>query len=102
MAFSLTKKQNELLEYIKDYLAEHDGIAPSFEQMKEAIGIKTKSGVHRLITALEQRGHIIKIPYCARALRIAEPMDLGGVPSKDLIAELARRRAFNREMRWAA
>ena len=65
----LTRKQRELLRYISDRLAE-DGVSPSFDEMKEAVGLKSKSGVHRLITALEERGFIRRLPHRARALEV--------------------------------
>ena len=65
----LTRKQHELLRYISDRLAE-DGICPSFDEMKDALGLKSKSGVHRLITALEERGFVRRLRYRARALEV--------------------------------
>lgn len=65
----LTKKQRDLLLYIHNHMT-GDDIAPSFEEMKEALGLKSKSGIHRLITALEERGYIERLPHRARALRI--------------------------------
>jgi repressor LexA len=65
----LTRKQSELLTYIQAQLAE-SGISPSFEEMKEALALKSKSGVHRLISALEERGFIRRLPNRARALEI--------------------------------
>jgi repressor LexA len=65
----LTKKQHELLCYINDRLGE-TGVSPSFEEMKEALDLKSKSGVHRLISALEERGFIRRLPNRARALEI--------------------------------
>ena len=65
----LTRKQQELLLYINDRLA-GDGISPSFEEMKNAVGLKSKSGIHRLIVALEERGFIRRLPYRARALEV--------------------------------
>ena len=53
----LTKKQNELLLFISQQIAK-DGVSPSFDEMKDALGLKSKSGVHRLVTALEERGFI--------------------------------------------
>jgi repressor LexA len=65
----LTRKQHELLTYIQDRL--HDtGVSPSFEEMKEALALKSKSGVHRLISALEERGFIRRLPNRARALEV--------------------------------
>lgn len=65
----LTRKQYELLIYIDDYL-QREGVSPSFEEMKEALNLKSKSGIHRLITALEERGFIARLPHRARALEV--------------------------------
>ena len=65
----LTRKQRELLKFIQERLAE-TGISPSFDEMKEALGLKSKSGVHRLITGLEERGFIKRLPHRARALDV--------------------------------
>ena len=70
----LTRKQNELLTYIRDRLAE-SGVSPSFEEMKDALALKSKSGVHRLISALEERGFIRRLPNRARALEIVKMPD---------------------------
>ena len=63
----LTRKQHELICFIADRLAE-TGVSPSFEEMKEALDLKSKSGVHRLISALEEREFIRRLPNRARAL----------------------------------
>ncbi|PQA85339.1 transcriptional repressor LexA [Hyphococcus luteus] len=65
----LTKKQHELLVFINDRLTE-TGVSPSFDEMKEALDLRSKSGIHRLITALEERGFIRRLPHRARALEI--------------------------------
>ena len=65
----LTRKQHELLCFINDRLGEA-GVSPSFEEMKDALELKSKSGVHRLISALEERGFIRRLPNRARALEI--------------------------------
>jgi repressor LexA len=65
----LTAKQHELLVFIQRRL-EETGISPSFEEMKEALDLKSKSGVHRLISALEERGFIRRLPNRARALEV--------------------------------
>lgn len=65
----LTRKQHELLRFIQVRL-EETGISPSFEEMKEALDLKSKSGVHRLISALEERGFIRRLPNRARALEV--------------------------------
>jgi repressor LexA len=65
----LTKKQHELLAFIQSRL-EKDGVSPSFDEMKDALNLKSKSGIHRLITGLEERGFIRRLPHRARALEI--------------------------------
>lgn len=70
----LTKKQYELLMFINERLKE-TGIAPSFDEMKEALHLKSKSGIHRLISALEERGFIRRLPHRARALEITRLPD---------------------------
>ena len=74
----LTRKQHELLRFIHDRLRE-TGIPPSFDEMKEALDLKSKSGIHRLITALEERGFIRRLPNRARALEVIRlPEGIGG------------------------
>jgi repressor LexA len=65
----LTRKQHELICFINDRL-EASGVSPSFEEMKEALDLKSKSGVHRLISALEERKFIRRLPNRARALEV--------------------------------
>jgi repressor LexA len=65
----LTKKQHQLITFI-DYKLRKSGISPSFDEMKEALNLKSKSGIHRLITGLEERGYIRRLPHRARALEI--------------------------------
>lgn len=65
----LTKKQKDLLLFIHEKMSEDD-IPPSFEEMKNALGLKSKSGIHRLISALVERGYIERLPHRARALQI--------------------------------
>ena len=67
----LTKKQNELLIYINQNLRE-TGVAPSYEEMKEALDLRSKSGIHRLINALEERGFIRRLPHRARAIEVTK------------------------------
>jgi repressor LexA len=73
----LTRKQKELLTLIRNRIAA-EGVPPSFDEMKEALGLRSKSGIHRLITGLEERGFIKRLPHRARALeilRLPEGMD---------------------------
>ncbi|EZP70788.1 LexA repressor [Sphingomonas paucimobilis] len=65
----LTPKQQELLSFIQNRL-EEGGVSPSFEEMKEALDLRSKSGIHRLINALEERGFIRRLPNRARALEV--------------------------------
>jgi len=100
----LTAKQHELLLYIQRKL-EETGISPSFEEMKEALDLKSKSGVHRLISALEERGFIHRLPNRARALEVLrQPENVSAAarpaPANDTVVQLtppprARREAAN-------
>jgi repressor LexA len=65
----LTKKQRDLLIFIHERMSSGE-IAPSFEEMKQALGLKSKSGVHRLISALVERGYLERLPHRARALEV--------------------------------
>ena len=77
----LTAKQHELIRFIQQRLGE-TGISPSFEEMKEALDLKSKSGVHRLISALEERGFIRRLPNRARALEVIKlPEDAVTAPA---------------------
>jgi repressor LexA len=76
----LTRKQHELICFINDRLAA-TGVSPSFEEMKDALDLKSKSGVHRLISALEERGFIRRLPNRARALEVTK-LPEGGVVAK--------------------
>ncbi|MEM1313108.1 MAG: S24 family peptidase, partial [Pseudomonadota bacterium] len=77
----LTKKQLDLLTFINDRV-QRDGVSPSFDEMKEALDLRSKSGIHRLITALEERGFIRRLAHRARAIEIIKlPESLGGEPS---------------------
>lgn len=88
----LTAKQHELIQFIQQRL-EETGISPSFEEMKEALDLKSKSGVHRLISALEERGFLRRLPNRARALEvIRQPGDTtparAAAPSQDNVVTL--------------
>lgn len=67
----LTRKQYELLVYVKRHLDTH-GVSPSFDEMKDALALRSKSGIHRLITGLEERGFIRRLPHRARALEVVK------------------------------
>jgi repressor LexA len=92
----LTAKQHELLLFIQRRL-EETGISPSFEEMKDALDLKSKSGVHRLISALEERGFIRRLPNRARALEVTKnPENVKGSvaramqPASDPVAQTIR------------
>jgi repressor LexA len=71
----LTRKQHELLMFIHERIKE-TGVSPSFDEMKEALDLASKSGIHRLITALEERGFLRRLPHRARALEVVRlPQD---------------------------
>ncbi len=72
----LTSKQKELLMFIHERLKE-TGVPPSFDEMKEALDLKSKSGIHRLITALEERGFVRRLPHRARAMEIVRLPEFG-------------------------
>src|ERR1700752_3184937 len=65
----LTRKQHELLMFIHERIKE-TGVSPSFDEMKDALDLASKSGIHRLITALEERGFLRRLPHRARALEV--------------------------------
>ena len=91
----LTRKQHELVCFIYDRLAD-TGVSPSFEEMKEALDLKSKSGVHRLISALEERGFIRRLANRARALEVLKMPERGEAPkavSTSNVVELPKREA---------
>lgn len=76
----LTKKQRDLLLYINDY-AQKTGLSPSFEEMKKGLDLKSKSGIHRLINALVERGFLERMPNKARALEVKKlPENVASMP----------------------
>lgn len=82
----LTAKQQELLVFIHNRL-EEGGVSPSFDEMKDALDLKSKSGIHRLISALEERGFIRRLPNRARALEILRLPD--GLTTRAPVAPMA-------------
>src|SRR5579885_1123607 len=67
----LTRKQHELLMFIHERIKE-TGVSPSFDEMKDALDLASKSGIHRLITAIEERGFLRRLPHRARALEVTK------------------------------
>jgi repressor LexA len=89
----LTRKQHELLTFINARLSE-GGVSPSFEEMKEALDLKSKSGVHRLINALEERQFIRRMPNRARALEVLRMPDGGAAKAGSVVnVDVGKRRA---------
>ncbi|GJD54402.1 transcriptional repressor LexA [Methylobacterium dankookense] len=87
----LTRKQLDLLRFIQQRLRE-SGVPPSFDEMKDALDLKSKSGIHRLITALEERGFLRRLPNRARAIEVIRlPESLGAVPPVPAAAGEPRR-----------
>jgi repressor LexA len=85
----LTRKQNELLMFINKRLND-DGVSPSFDEMKEALRLKSKSGIHRLITGLEERGFLRRLPHRARALQVLKLPDAAAMPAPNVMPMLSR------------
>src|SRR5690242_21487234 len=86
----LTRKQYELLVFINRRLSD-GGVSPSFEEMKEALGLKSKSGIHRLIGGLEERGFIRRLPHRARALEVVRlPEDTAFAAARARTSERGR------------
>ena len=79
----LTRKQSELLTYLSDHMQQHD-VPPSFDEMRDALGLASKSGVHRLVSGLEERGFIKRLANRARAIEILKPVTAvaGGVVTR--------------------
>jgi repressor LexA len=89
----LTRKQNELLLFINKRLNEA-GVSPSFDEMKEALRLKSKSGIHRLITGLEERGFLRRLPHRARALQVLKLPDAAALPAPNVTPLLDSRRGL--------
>ncbi|WP_062010897.1 transcriptional repressor LexA [Aureimonas sp. AU4] len=87
----LTRKQHELLVFIQERL-QAVGVPPSFDEMKDALDLKSKSGIHRLITALEERGFIRRLPNRARALEVIKSPDSGLSPKPAQVVDLTSAR----------
>jgi repressor LexA len=86
----LTAKQQQLLLFIKHHL-DKGGVSPSFEEMKDALDLRSKSGIHRLISALEERGFIRRLPNRARALEVLKlPDGLVAMPATKVLQPAAR------------
>jgi repressor LexA len=85
----LTQRQRQLLQFIQQYMGTH-GVCPSFEEMRGALRLRSKSGIHRLISALEERGYIRRLAYRARALEVVRPAGDAAVEATAILASLPR------------
>lgn len=90
----LTRKQNELLLFINKRLNE-GGVSPSFDEMKEALRLKSKSGIHRLITGLEERGFLRRLPHRARALQVLKLPEAAALPAPNVTPLIDPRRGLS-------
>ncbi|MGD8326198.1 MAG: transcriptional repressor LexA [Sphingomonadales bacterium] len=94
----LTRKQHDLLLFIDERLKEK-GVSPSFDEMKEALGLKSKSGIHRLITALEERGFIRRLPHKARALEVVRlPQEAAGQEGGKVVTGLFQKKPVQSDL----
>ena len=91
----LTKKQRELLMFINQRLTA-TGVSPSFDEMKDALFLKSKSGIHRLVSGLEERGFIRRLPHRARALEVVR------LPEESAVAAPSERGRFSPTLRTIA
>jgi len=83
----MTPQQQRCLSYIRDYIADHDGVAPSYAEIAVNLGMASKQGIHRLISALESRGYLTRVPTLARSIRLADSDD-ASLLSPRLLAKL--------------
>ncbi|WP_408588535.1 LexA family protein, partial [Geminicoccus harenae] len=90
----LTGRQRQLVLFIQDYHEKH-GIYPSFDEMREALELKSKSGIHRLVSGLEERGYLRRLAYRARAIELVR--DRAGEPAAEQPVNVVRGR-FRREL----
>jgi repressor LexA len=78
----MTERQKQLLDFITARIAETDGIAPSFDEMREHLGLKSKSGIHKMVTALCERGYLVRLKHRARAIHIPDKVTRNGTESE--------------------
>lgn len=85
-AYGLTRRENDLLRFIQSYHAEN-GLFPTLEEMKEGMGLASKSNIHFMLTALEERGHIVRLKHLSRAMRLTEaPVEIDHLTIAELSA----------------
>lgn len=98
----LTAQQSQLKSFIQSFQTENFGVSPSFHQMAEAMGLTSKASIHRLLDALEERGHLYRIPNRARAIEViapASPLNIADAlrfaSDEQIQAELGRRQSLS-------
>lgn len=74
MTFGLTPRQRETLTFIEQYIAAR-GCSPTYDEIKDGLGIGSKSGVHRLVVALERRGHVKRLPNMGRSITVIQKLE---------------------------
>jgi SOS-response transcriptional repressor LexA len=86
----MTRRQSQLLAFIESRISDDDGVCPSFEEMRDALGLKAKSGIHRILAGLEERGYIRRRRYGIRSIVVVK----SGIPAarrlENLVGELVR------------
>jgi repressor LexA len=88
---SLTHMQAQCLDFIDRFQKDNQGVSPSFDEIRQELGLASKSGVHRLVAALKERGRLRQPYHRARAFEIVRENPFEGVPTTDLWVELQRR-----------
>jgi repressor LexA len=79
MTFGITSRERDALAYIQSYALEHLGVMPSLEEIAAALGLKSRSGAHRIVNGLESRGHLVRLKHRERAIKLAGS-DLAELP----------------------
>ncbi|GEM_PF-6179259 len=89
---AITKRQRALLEFLRKFMAENDGLAPSLMEMARELGLNSTSNVHSMLTRLEQRGVIRRLKFHARAIQLVDPNDpIARARDCELVSELTQR-----------
>lgn len=88
----MTHRERELLRFIERYMAENDGVAPTFVEMSAALGGRSKSGIHAMVKSLERQGKLRRTQGHHRAIELVDqPVNLTAVPDSELLREVASR-----------
>ena len=95
----LTSMQSRLLYFIRDYIAQSGGVSPSLGTMAEGLGLKSKSGIHRLLTGLEERGFIRRRHNQARSVTIRQMPEDPRIPTADDLKDRSEERRVGKECR---